>query len=87
MSDLPPEIRAAIDLAVARAIAKRLPAPRESYLRVKEAAARLDIHPDTVLRHIHAGRIRAVGEGKLLRVPESAVDEFMNRGNGNADAQ
>ena len=77
MSALSPEIQSAIDTAVALAVAQRLPAARETYLRVKEAAAQLDVHSDTVLRFVHAGTLRAVGSGKLLRIPQSAIAEYL----------
>jgi excisionase family DNA binding protein len=66
---LTPEILAAIDVAVA----KRLSPPRETYLKVSEAAAQLSVHPDTIHRLIKSGKLRAVGTGKLTRVPQSAV--------------
>jgi excisionase family DNA binding protein len=77
MSALSPEIQYAIDTSVARAIAQRLPSPRETYLRIKEAAAQLSVHPDTISRFISAGTLRAVGAGKLLRVPQSAIAEYL----------
>ena len=69
MSALSPEILAAIDAAVA----KRLPPLRESYFKIREAAELLHVHPDTCLRLVHSGKLRAVGHGKLIRIPQSAI--------------
>jgi excisionase family DNA binding protein len=77
MSALSPEIQSAIDASVASAIARRLPTPRETYLKIKEAAAQLSVHGDTVLRFVHAGELLAVGSGKLLRIPQSAIQEYL----------
>lgn len=58
-------------------------------LRVKEVAARLDVHPATVYRWIKEGHLPAVrygkpqvagsiktGPGGAIRVPESALVSF-----------
>ncbi|MEU3665775.1 helix-turn-helix domain-containing protein [Streptomyces virginiae] len=58
-------------------------------LRVKEVATRLKVHPATVYRWIHEGRLEAVrygqphvagagakGSGGAFRVPESALIGF-----------
>lgn len=79
MVALSPEIQTAIDVAVARAIARRFPAARETFLAIKEAAATLGCHRDTVRRLIHDGKLRSVGSGKLLRVPQSAIDDYAVR--------
>jgi excisionase family DNA binding protein len=88
---LTPEIQSYIDSRVAHAIAQRLPAARETYLRVKEAAGQLGCHPDTVLRFIHAHTLRSVGSGKLLRIPQSAIAEYLenssHHGNDTATRQ
>jgi excisionase family DNA binding protein len=76
---LSPEIQSAIDASVARAIAQRLPTSRETYLKIKEAGEQLRVHGDTVLRFVHAGSLRAVGTGKLLRIPQSAIAEYLEK--------
>lgn len=74
---LAPEIQAYIDEQVARAVARRMPPPQETFHKVRAVADRLGMHSDSVLRHIHAGRICSIGAGKLLRVPELALAEFL----------
>jgi excisionase family DNA binding protein len=73
-----PEIKSAIAQAVAAAIAERFPSSRETYLKVREAAAQLSCHGDTVLRLVHQGKLRATGSGKLTRIPQSAIAEYLN---------
>jgi excisionase family DNA binding protein len=70
---LTPEIEAAIE----RAVAKRLPPLRESYLKIREAAAILHVHPDTISRLIHSGELGCVGAGKLTRIPNSAIATYL----------
>jgi len=51
----------------------------KALLHVKEAAARLGVHPVTVRRHIAAGDLEAVrlGENGRYRVRREALDEFL----------
>lgn len=46
-------------------------------LSVKEVAARLDVHEQSVRRWIRAGRLRAVRVGGLVRVPAPALQAFL----------
>jgi excisionase family DNA binding protein len=69
---LTPEINAAIDAAV-----KRLRPARETYLRIREAAVEINCHHGTILRLVHAGKLRSVGAGKLIRIPLSACTEYL----------
>ena len=69
MSALDPAILAAIDEAVAR----RVSPPRETYFTVRDVATQLRVSSDTVLRLVHRDKLRAVGRGKLLRIPQSAI--------------
>jgi excisionase family DNA binding protein len=46
---------------------------------VREVANRLGVHPETVRRLIHDGRLEAVRVGRVLRVDAAAVDEFVAR--------
>lgn len=49
-------------------------------MRVKEAAALLDVHVATIYREIEAGRLYAlrVGEGRgTLRIPRRAWNEYV----------
>jgi len=43
---------------------------------VQQAAARLKLHPKTVLRLIHEGRLRAARIGKSYRIQESDLGAF-----------
>lgn len=55
----------------------------ERLLEVAHVAKRLRCHPETVRRHIRAGRLKAVrrgtfrGRGGNYLVPESAVRQFL----------
>ncbi len=47
----------------------------EMLLTIEQAAARLQLHPETVRRQIKRGLMRAVKRGRVWRVPESALEE------------
>lgn len=49
----------------------------EAVYRVREVAAHLDCTEDVVYREIREGRLRAVRIGRILRVPESALADFI----------
>jgi excisionase family DNA binding protein len=44
---------------------------------VREVADRLGVHPETVRRLIHAGRLEADREGRTLRVAEASVQALL----------
>jgi excisionase family DNA binding protein len=46
---------------------------------VREVAGELGVHPETVRRLIHDGRLDAVRVGRVLRVHRAAVDGFLAR--------
>jgi excisionase family DNA binding protein len=46
---------------------------------VREVANQLGVHPETVRRLIHDGRLDAVRVGRVLRVHRQAVDSFLAR--------
>jgi excisionase family DNA binding protein len=46
---------------------------------VREVASELGVHPETVRRLIHDGRLDAVRVGRVLRVHRAAVDGFLAR--------
>jgi excisionase family DNA binding protein len=73
------EIQTAITEAVVAEVKRRMPPGRETYLKVKDASdeEHLNTHPDTTLRLIRAGKLRAVGSGKMLRVPLSAIADYL----------
>lgn len=52
----------------------------ERVLRVHEVAEHLGCDDSVIYRMIQGGDMRAIHVGRLLRVPESAVAEFIQRG-------
>jgi excisionase family DNA binding protein len=46
---------------------------------VREVADQLGVHPETIRRLIHDGRLDAVRIGRVLRVHREAVDSFLAR--------
>jgi excisionase family DNA binding protein len=52
---------------------------RESLYSVREVAGQLGVHPETIRRLIHDGRLDAVRVGRVLRVHKKAVDSFLVR--------
>jgi excisionase family DNA binding protein len=46
---------------------------------VREVASQLGVHPETIRRLIHDGRLDAVRVGRVLRVHREAVDHFLVR--------
>jgi excisionase family DNA binding protein len=49
----------------------------EKYLKVQEVADRLGVTRQAVHNWINEGRLRAFKAGRALRIPESAVLEFL----------
>jgi excisionase family DNA binding protein len=46
---------------------------------VQEVAGQLGVHPETIRRLIHEGRMDAVRVGRILRVHGHALDDFLAR--------
>jgi excisionase family DNA binding protein len=46
---------------------------------VRDVADQLGVHPETIRRLIHDGRLDAVRVGRVLRVHREAVDRFLAR--------
>jgi excisionase family DNA binding protein len=46
---------------------------------VRDVAQQLGVHPETIRRLIHDGRLDAVRVGRVLRVHQRAVDNFLAR--------
>jgi excisionase family DNA binding protein len=46
---------------------------------VREVADHLGVHPETIRRLIHDGRLDAVRVGRVLRVHRAALDSFLAR--------
>jgi len=53
--------------------------PQEALYSVREVASQLGVHPETIRRLIHDGRLDAVRIGRVLRVHKDAVDGFLVR--------
>ena len=51
----------------------------EGLVSVREVADQLGVHPETIRRLIHDGRLDAVRVGRVLRVHRQAVDSFLAR--------
>jgi excisionase family DNA binding protein len=45
---------------------------------VREVAEQLGVHPETIRRHIHEGRLEAVRVGRLLRIPKEALETLLD---------
>lgn len=50
-----------------------------SLVSVREVAGELGVHPETIRRLIHDGRLDAVRVGRVLRVHRAALDSFLAR--------
>ncbi len=53
-------------------------ATAERVLRVAEVADHLGVTPDTVYYLIRDGKMRAIRLGRVLRVPQSALSDFIS---------
>lgn len=49
------------------------------YLKVKEAAHRLHVHENTVLRWLNNGTLKGVKFGKLWRIPDTETERIDKR--------
>lgn len=49
----------------------------ETVQRVPEVAKRLDCSRDAVYRLVNSGELRAIRVGRLVRIPESALADFI----------
>ncbi len=54
-------------------------AVNDNLYTVREVAGRLGVHPETVRRLIHDGRLEAVRVGRVLRVHAGSLDGFLAR--------
>jgi excisionase family DNA binding protein len=52
---------------------------RDGLYSVREVAHRLGVHPETIRRLIHDGRLEAVRVGRVLRVEPSELERFISR--------
>ena len=49
----------------------------ENFYTVKEAADRLKVCQMTIYRAVNSGKLRSVVFGHTIRVPESAIEEYL----------
>ena len=50
-----------------------------SLFSVRQVADQLGVHPETIRRLIHDGRLDAVRVGRVLRIDATALDGFLAR--------
>jgi excisionase family DNA binding protein len=62
-----------------RKIVSSIDRESESLYTVRDVAGQLGVHPETIRRLIHEGRMDAVRVGRVLRVHKTAVDGFLAR--------
>jgi excisionase family DNA binding protein len=48
-------------------------------ISVRDVANQLGVHPETIRRLIHDGRLDAVRVGRVLRIHRAAVESFLAR--------
>jgi len=72
---LSPELRQLIADEVRRTLATAMP-QREEYYTIKETAALMRVHPDTVSHLIRDNKLTKTGEGRLARIPRSIIDAY-----------
>jgi excisionase family DNA binding protein len=51
----------------------------ESLVSVRDVANQLGVHPETIRRLIHDGRLDAVRIGRVLRVQREGLERFLAR--------
>ena len=49
----------------------------DALLSVREVADALGVHPETIRRLIHDGRLDAIRVGRVLRIDRSELDRFI----------
>jgi excisionase family DNA binding protein len=52
---------------------------RDGLYSVRQVAHQLGVHPETIRRLIHDGRLEAVRVGRVLRIDPHAVQGFLDR--------
>jgi excisionase family DNA binding protein len=54
-----------------------LPLPDRVLLTVKDVAAALDCHPNTIRRAVKTGALYSVRVGRHVRIPRPAIDMYL----------
>jgi excisionase family DNA binding protein len=70
-------MQAPADLRTSRGVSAQGEDP--GLVSVREVAEQLGVHPETIRRLIHDGRLDAVRVGRVLRVHREALDSFLAR--------
>ena len=52
----------------------------EELLTIHQVADRLHVHPKTVGEWLRSGRLHGLKAGILWRIPESALEDFLKKG-------
>lgn len=47
-------------------------------ISIAEAARRVGVSDDTIRRRIASGQLRAVRSGRIIRIPEDALDQMFH---------
>jgi excisionase family DNA binding protein len=55
----------------------------EQHYSPRTAAQRLDVPVKTLMYWLHTGKLRGVKMGKLWKIPESAIQEFIEASTAN----
>ena len=76
---MPLVLRGPTDLADFVTIVSSVGEDPTTLVSVREVAAELGVHPETIRRLIHDGRLDAVRVGRVLRVHRAALDGFLAR--------
>jgi excisionase family DNA binding protein len=72
-------MRACEERARVDAIVSSMNEDPSALVSVREVADQLGVHPETIRRLIHDGRLDAVRVGRVLRVHRAALDSFLAR--------
>jgi excisionase family DNA binding protein len=62
-----------------RIVATVDPSIQPGLFSVREVADRLGVHPETIRRLIHDGRLEAIRVGRVLRVEARSLEGFLAR--------
>jgi excisionase family DNA binding protein len=54
-----------------------LPLPDRALLTVKDVAAALDCHPNTIRRAVKTGALYSVRVGRHVRIPRPAIEMYL----------
>lgn len=67
------------DLRVRQLQRRRHPSPQESLFTVADFAEIMDVVPKTVRKWIDTKKLKAFGEGRIIRITPKAAKEFIRK--------